>query len=71
MNGYQNLTQKSLLNCFYSLQEKLSSSAFNEKPRPIPARSFFVKIVPGMIVGGILPFGCIFIESFFVMNSIW
>uniref|UniRef100_A0A665ULY9 Transmembrane 9 superfamily member n=1 Tax=Echeneis naucrates TaxID=173247 RepID=A0A665ULY9_ECHNA len=26
---------------------------------------------PGIIMGGILPFGCIFIQLFFILNSIW
>merc|ERR1712109_330998 len=25
----------------------------------------------GIIMGGVLPFGCIFIQLFFVLNSIW
>jgi hypothetical protein len=27
--------------------------------------------IPGIIMGGVLPFGCIFIQLFFVLNSIW
>uniref|UniRef100_A0A8C7ZH46 Transmembrane 9 superfamily member n=1 Tax=Oryzias sinensis TaxID=183150 RepID=A0A8C7ZH46_9TELE len=40
-------------------------------PRQIPEQSFFTKPIPGIIMGGILPFGCIFIQLFFILNSIW
>uniref|UniRef100_A0A4W5M8M2 Transmembrane 9 superfamily member n=1 Tax=Hucho hucho TaxID=62062 RepID=A0A4W5M8M2_9TELE len=34
-------------------------------------QSFFTKPIPGIVMGGILPFGCIFIQLFFILNSIW
>ncbi|XP_066437908.1 transmembrane 9 superfamily member 2-like [Eleutherodactylus coqui] len=43
----------------------------NQIPRQIPTQSFFTKPFPGIIMGGILPFGCIFIQLFFILNSIW
>ncbi|KAM4878439.1 transmembrane 9 superfamily member 2-like isoform 2-T2 [Sylvia borin] len=43
----------------------------NQIPRQIPEQSFFTKPLPGIIMGGILPFGCIFIQLFFILNSIW
>uniref|UniRef100_A0A672YQL0 Transmembrane 9 superfamily member n=1 Tax=Sphaeramia orbicularis TaxID=375764 RepID=A0A672YQL0_9TELE len=43
----------------------------NQIPRQIPEQSFFTKPIPGIIMGGILPFGCIFIQLFFILNSIW
>ncbi|KAI7801941.1 transmembrane 9 superfamily member 2 isoform X2 [Triplophysa rosa] len=43
----------------------------NQIPRQIPQQSFFTKPVPGIVMGGILPFGCIFIQLFFILNSIW
>ncbi|XP_051506185.1 transmembrane 9 superfamily member 2-like isoform X2 [Myxocyprinus asiaticus] len=43
----------------------------NQIPRQIPQQSFFTKPVPGIFMGGILPFGCIFIQLFFILNSIW
>ncbi|ETE64061.1 Transmembrane 9 superfamily member 2, partial [Ophiophagus hannah] len=42
----------------------------NQIPRQIPEQSFFTKPLPGIIMGGILPFGCIFIQLFFILNSI-
>nr|XP_033800371.1 transmembrane 9 superfamily member 2-like [Geotrypetes seraphini] len=43
----------------------------NQIPRQIPEQSLFTKSFPGIIMGGILPFGCIFIQLFFILNSIW
>ncbi|KAJ8281648.1 hypothetical protein COCON_G00041670 [Conger conger] len=43
----------------------------NQIPRQIPDQSFFTKPIPGIVMGGILPFGCIFIQLFFILNSIW
>ncbi|XP_028401276.1 transmembrane 9 superfamily member 2-like isoform X2 [Dendronephthya gigantea] len=43
----------------------------NQIPRQIPEQSFYSRAVPGIIMGGVLPFGCIFIQLFFVLNSIW
>lgn len=43
----------------------------NQIPRLIPEQSIYTKPVPGIIMGGVLPFGCIFIQLFFILNSIW
>ncbi|XP_061482570.1 transmembrane 9 superfamily member 2 isoform X2 [Rhineura floridana] len=43
----------------------------NQIPRQIPEQSFYTQPLPGIIMGGILPFGCIFIQLFFILNSIW
>ncbi|XP_070388474.1 transmembrane 9 superfamily member 2-like [Dermacentor albipictus] len=43
----------------------------NQIPRQIPARSFFTDPFPAIFMGGVLPFGCIFIQLFFILNSIW
>ncbi|KAK5853550.1 hypothetical protein PBY51_014693 [Eleginops maclovinus] len=43
----------------------------NQIPRQVPEQSFYTKPFPGIIMGGILPFGCIFIQLFFILNSIW
>lgn len=43
----------------------------NQIPRQIPTQFFYTKPVPGILMGGILPFGCIFIQLFFILNSIW
>lgn len=43
----------------------------NQIPRQIPEQSVYTKPLPGIVMGGILPFGCIFIQLFFLLNSIW
>lgn len=43
----------------------------NQIPRQIPTQYFYTRPVPGIVMGGILPFGCIFIQLFFILNSIW
>lgn len=43
----------------------------NQIPRQVPEQSLYTKPVPGVLMGGILPFGCIFIQLFFILNSIW
>ncbi|GFO08266.1 hypothetical protein PoB_003477100 [Plakobranchus ocellatus] len=40
-------------------------------PLQIPDQSMFTRPIPGIIMGGVLPFGCIFIQLFFILNSIW
>lgn len=43
----------------------------NQIPRQIPEQSLYTKPIPGIVMGGVLPFGCIFIQLFFILNSIW
>ncbi|XP_042830839.1 transmembrane 9 superfamily member 2-like isoform X4 [Panthera tigris] len=43
----------------------------NQIPRHIPRQSFFTKPPFGIMIGGILPFGCVFIQLFLILNSIW
>eukprot|EP00038_Savillea_parva_P007385 m.169803 g.169803 ORF g.169803 m.169803 type:complete len:664 (-) comp13147_c0_seq1:107-2098(-) len=43
----------------------------NQIPRQIPPQTLFTQFWPGVLMGGILPFGCIFIQLFFILNSIW
>ncbi|XP_001606496.2 transmembrane 9 superfamily member 2 isoform X2 [Nasonia vitripennis] len=43
----------------------------NQIPRQIPEQSFYTQAIPGVIMGGVLPFGCIFIQLFFILNSLW
>ncbi|CAF0769869.1 unnamed protein product [Rotaria sp. Silwood1] len=43
----------------------------NQIPRQIPEQTFYTKPLPGILMGGVLPFGCIFIQLFFILNSIW
>lgn len=43
----------------------------NQIPRQIPPQQLYTQFLPGVIMGGILPFGCVFIQLFFILNSIW
>lgn len=43
----------------------------NQIPRQIPEQPYYLQAVPSMLMGGVLPFGAIFIELYFIMNSIW
>ena len=43
----------------------------NKIPRVLPHQTFFSKFVFGTLVGGGLPFGCIFLQMFFILKSIW
>lgn len=43
----------------------------NQIPRQIPDQPFYLTLFPSMLMGGILPFGAIFIELFYMMNSLW
>lgn len=40
-------------------------------PRQIPEQALYLKSIPSILMGGILPFGAIFIELYFIMNSLW
>lgn len=43
----------------------------NNIPRQVPAQPWYLHPIPSILVGGILPFGAVFIELFFIMSSIW
>ncbi|KAL6603075.1 hypothetical protein ACP70R_043436 [Stipagrostis hirtigluma subsp. patula] len=43
----------------------------NKVPRPIPKQPWYVNPVVSILIGGILPFGAVFIELFFILTSIW
>lgn len=40
-------------------------------PREVPEETFYTKPVVTCIVGGMLPFGAVFTELFFIMSSLW
>lgn len=44
---------------------------FNQIPRQIPEQAWFMQPIFSILIGGILPFGAVFIEMFFIMSSIW
>ena len=43
----------------------------NQIPRQIPTQPWYLGTIASALIGGILPFGAIFIELFFIMTSIW
>lgn len=43
----------------------------NQIPRQIPEQPWYMKPIFTCLVGGILPFGSVFTELFFIMSSIW
>mmetsp|Transcript_32780 Transcript_32780/g.53178 ORF Transcript_32780/g.53178 Transcript_32780/m.53178 type:complete len:655 (+) Transcript_32780:51-2015(+) len=43
----------------------------NQIPRQIPEQPWYMKPVLSVLIGGILPFGAVFIELFFILSSIW
>ncbi|KAI9091836.1 hypothetical protein DFS34DRAFT_634244 [Phlyctochytrium arcticum] len=43
----------------------------NQIPRQIPQQVSYLRPIPSILMGGILPFGAIFIELYFIMNSFW
>ncbi|EME42358.1 hypothetical protein DOTSEDRAFT_73247 [Dothistroma septosporum NZE10] len=43
----------------------------NQIPRQIPPSQGYLRLVPSMLLVGVLPFGAIFVELYFIMNSLW
>merc|ERR1712190_373231 len=43
----------------------------NSLPRRIPDQPWYMQSCFSILVGGVLPFGAVFIEVFFIMSSIW
>lgn len=43
----------------------------NQIPRQIPPSTGYMRPLPSMLLVGLLPFGAIFVELYFIMNSIW
>ncbi|KAI4102840.1 MAG: hypothetical protein L6R37_004173 [Teloschistes peruensis] len=43
----------------------------NQIPRQIPPSTTYLRPFPSMLLVGILPFGAIFVELFFIMNNMW
>jgi len=43
----------------------------NQIPRQIPEQPWYIGGVFSSLVGGVLPFGAVFTELFFIMSSIW
>lgn len=56
---------------------KLTRQAFegptktNQIPRQIPPMTGSLRTIPSLLLTGILPFGAIFVELYFIMTSLW
>jgi len=58
---------------FFGFKAKLADppTRTNEIPRQIPSQAWYMGATFNVLMGGILPFGAIFIELFFIMTSVW
>jgi len=43
----------------------------NQIPRQVPEQVWYMRPAFSIVVGGVLPFGAVFIELFFIMTSVW
>jgi transmembrane 9 superfamily protein 2/4 len=43
----------------------------NQIPRQVPEQVWYMQPTFSVIVGGVLPFGAVFIELFFILSSVW
>ncbi|KAJ4890704.1 Transmembrane 9 superfamily member 10 [Raphanus sativus] len=43
----------------------------NKIPRQVPIQAWYMNPIFSILIGGILPFGAVFIELFFILTSIW
>ncbi|GBG26123.1 Transmembrane 9 superfamily member 9 [Hondaea fermentalgiana] len=55
----------------FKREEIKNPCRYNQIPRQIPEQPFYMKPAVTILVGGILPFGAVFIELFFLLSSIW
>eukprot|EP00924_Labyrinthula_sp_SR-Ha-C_P010594 maker-scaffold_61-snap-gene-0.8-mRNA-1 protein AED:0.07 eAED:0.07 QI:0/0/0/1/0/0/2/0/176 len=51
-----------------SLEDPVKTS---DIPRKIPEQPWYMNTFVGMLMGGVLPFGAVFVELFFILNSLW
>ena len=60
------------LGAFFGFKAKLHENPCrtNEIPRQIPEQAWYMGGGFNVLMGGILPFGAIFIELFFIMTSV-
>lgn len=43
----------------------------NKIPRQVPEQAWYMHPAFSILIGGILPFGAVFIELFFILSSMW
>lgn len=61
------------LGAFYGYKKDLDKAAVQTQdiPRAIPEQPWYMSGYLTVLVGGILPFGAVFVELFFILSSIW
>jgi transmembrane 9 superfamily protein 2/4 len=66
-------TPLGLLGAFYGFKkDKISVPVRTlQIPRQVPDQPMYLKFIPAVAFAGILPFGALFIELFYILNSIW
>ncbi len=47
------------------------ATRINEMPRPVPPQPWYLQAPATMLVGGLLPFGTVFVELMFILQSFW
>lgn len=55
----------------YRKDEMKNPVRTKEIARHVPDQPWYLNTWPAVLVGGVLPFGAVFIELFFIMSSIW
>uniref|UniRef100_A0A7S0Y162 Transmembrane 9 superfamily member n=2 Tax=Hemiselmis andersenii TaxID=464988 RepID=A0A7S0Y162_HEMAN len=55
----------------YRKQPIENPTRVNQIPRQVPAQPWFVNFWVNLLVCGLLPFGAVFVEVFYVLSSIW
>lgn len=55
----------------FRAQQVVAPVRTNQIPRQIPPAPTTLKPIPSMLIVGLLPFGAIFVELYFIMSSIW
>uniref|UniRef100_A0A7S4BFB6 Transmembrane 9 superfamily member n=1 Tax=Chrysotila carterae TaxID=13221 RepID=A0A7S4BFB6_CHRCT len=55
----------------YRMQRLEFPTKTNLIPRSVPTQAWYTHPVFSVLVGGVLPFGAVFIELFFILSSIW
>lgn len=62
-----------LLGAYFGFRKEAYSfpTHVNTIVRPIPEQAWFLSPVFSVLLAGVLPFGAVFIELFFILNAIW
>eukprot|EP00357_Protocruzia_adherens_P027013 CAMPEP_0114990182 /NCGR_PEP_ID=MMETSP0216-20121206/10640_1 /TAXON_ID=223996 /ORGANISM="Protocruzia adherens, Strain Boccale" /LENGTH=643 /DNA_ID=CAMNT_0002353301 /DNA_START=17 /DNA_END=1948 /DNA_ORIENTATION=- len=55
----------------YKRQQIENPCKINKIPRPVPQQKWYLRSKFTIFAGGLLPFGSIFIELYFIMSSMW